>query len=209
MESPNECRRCRRLVRYREANRARHPDWHNGPVQPEGPLDAPLLVVGLAPGLKGANRTGRPFVGDASGDLVQAALAKRSQPAVRITNAALCAPPQNAPTPAELAKCRPFLAAELARPSVRAILAVGGVAHVQVLRALGLKVSDYVFAHGAGHALPDGRMLVDSYHCSRLNVSTGRITASMFEAALDSARAFSREVLHDGADPAAEEAACA
>jgi uracil-DNA glycosylase len=188
MESAKECTRCRRLVRYRGANRARNPDWHNGPVQPEGPLDAPLLVVGLAPGLKGANRTGRPFVGDASGDLVQAALAKRSQPAIRITNAALCAPPKNAPTPAELAKCRPFLAAELARPSVRAIFAIGGVAHVQALRALGVKTSAFGFAHGAAHGLPDGRVLVDSYHCSRLNVSTGRITASMFEAALDLAR---------------------
>jgi uracil-DNA glycosylase len=183
-----ECRRCQRLVRYREDNRTRHPDWHNGPVLPEGPLNAPLLLVGLAPGLKGANRTGRPFFGDASGDLVQAALAKRSQPAVRITNAALCAPPQNAPTPAELAKCRPLLAAELARPSIRAIFAIGGVAHVQVLRALGLSGSAYRFTHGAVHRLNDGRALIDSYHCSRLNVATGRITAAMFEAALDTAR---------------------
>jgi uracil-DNA glycosylase family 4 len=183
-----ECRRCRRLVRYREANRVRHPDWHNGPVEAEGPLDAPLLLVGLAPGLKGANRTGRPFVGDASGELVQAALASRTRPAIRITNAALCAPPQNAPTSAELARCRPYLAAELARPSVRAILAIGGVAHTQVLRALGLSGRAHTFAHGAIHRLEDGRVLVDSYHCSRLNVSTGRITASMFETALDRAR---------------------
>ncbi|GIL38654.1 uracil-DNA glycosylase family protein [Roseiterribacter gracilis] len=188
MECKPNCGRCRRLVRYRDANRARYPDWHNGPVLAEGPLHAPLLLVGLAPGLKGANRTGRPFVGDASGDLVQAALATRPEPAIRITNAALCAPPQNAPTPAELAKCRPFLAAELARPSVRAIFAIGAVAHAQVLRALGSSGRAHTFAHGAVHQLDDGRMLIDSYHCSRLNVSTGRITAAMFEAALDLAR---------------------
>jgi uracil-DNA glycosylase len=183
-----ECRRCPRLVRYRKANQASHPDWHNAPVQPNGPANAPLLLVGLAPGRTGANRTGRPFEGDASGDLVQAVLADRPHPAVRITNAALCVPPGNKPTAAELSRCRPFLAAELGRPSVRAVLAVGGVAHAQVLRALGLPSTAHSFAHGAVHELPGGRTLVDSYHCSRLNMSTGRITRPMFEAALDQAR---------------------
>jgi uracil-DNA glycosylase family 4 len=159
-----------------------------------------LLIVGLAPGLRGANRTGRPFTGDYAGDLLYKTLLKfglaegsyAADPQdglalrrVRITNAVLCVPPQNKPEPAEITACRPFLAGELARaPDLRAILALGAIAHNAVLATKGLRRAQYPFAHGAMHELPDGVALADSYHCSRLNTNTGRLTEVMFEAVI-------------------------
>jgi uracil-DNA glycosylase len=193
-----DCPLCPRLVAFRTAQRAAHPEWHNAPVPPFGERDPELLIVGLAPGLRGANRTGRPFTGDHAGELLYATLQKfglaegeyAARPddglalrRARITNAVRCVPPQNRPDPAEIAGCRGFLAAELAAMArLRAILALGAIAHDAVLAALGLRRALFPFAHAALHALPDGRWLADSYHCSRLNTNTGRLTAAMFEA---------------------------
>jgi uracil-DNA glycosylase family 4 len=184
------------LTEYRTANRAAHPDWHNAPVPSFGDLDARLLVVGLAPGVRGANRTGRPFTGDFAGVLLYKTLPLfglaggiygaspddgLSPRSCRITNAVRCVPPGNLPTPAEINTCNPFLAAELAAmPELRAILALGLVAHKAVLRAKGLRASHAVFRHGAIHELPDGLLVADSYHVSRLNTNTGRLTEAMF-----------------------------
>lgn len=196
-----DCRLCPRLAAFREANRARFaadPEgpWHNAPVPSFGPADAPLLVVGLAPGLRGANRTGRPFTGDWAGDLLYAALLRfgladgtygeRADDGLvlthaRICNAVRCVPPENRPTPEEIATCNRFLAAELgAMPRLKVVLALGAIAHQAVLRALGLRQSEHRFAHGAMHALPGGLRLADSYHCSRYNTNTGRLTEQMF-----------------------------
>lgn len=193
-----DCPLCPRLAGFRTAQRDAHPDWHNAPVPPFGEADAELLIVGLAPGLRGANRTGRPFTGDYAGDLLYATLAKfglatgtyaaRREDGLalartRITNAVRCVPPQNKPEPAEIAACRPFLAAELAAlPNLRAVVALGSIAHNAVLAAKGLRRVPYPFAHAAIHELPDGLILADSYHCSRLNTNTGRLTPAMFEA---------------------------
>ncbi|HVY16537.1 MAG TPA: uracil-DNA glycosylase [Rhodopila sp.] len=193
-----DCRICVRLATYRDANRAANPSWFNGAVPSFGPVDARLLVVGLAPGVRGANRTGRPFTGDFAGMLLYATLLKfgfatgtyQADPAdwlalvdCRVTNAVRCVPPANLPTPAEITNCNPFLARELAAmPRLRAVLALGGVAHKAVLRARGLRASHVPFAHGALHPLPEGLLLADSYHVSRLNTNTGRLTAAMFEA---------------------------
>lgn len=157
-----------------------------------------MLIVGLAPGLKGANRTGRPFTGDYAGDLLYATLPKYGFATgtygahakdgltlvdCRITNAARCVPPENKPLPAEVAACRPFLVDEIAAlKNLRAILALGSVAHESVLRTLGQRIAAYRFAHGAMHELPNGILLADSYHCSRYNTNTGRLTTEMFEA---------------------------
>ena len=191
-----DCDRCPRLAAFREDHRAAQPDWHNAPVLSFGRLDARLLIVGLAPGLRGANRTGRPFTGDFAGDLLYATLgefgfARGAYGAstsdglalhdCRITNAVRCVPPQNRPMGAEIAACRSFLTAEIAAMSkLRAILALGLVAHGAVLKALGLRAGACRFAHGAVHRLDDGRRLFDSYHCSRLNTNTGRLTPAMF-----------------------------
>jgi uracil-DNA glycosylase len=205
-----DCPLCPRLVAFREELRAKFALWHNAPVPSFGPADARLLIVGLAPGLKGANRTGRPFTGDYAGDLLYATLAKfgwasgrytagRDDGAwvpdtlaltgVRITNAVRCLPPQNKPLPAEINTCRPFLINELtALPNLRAVLALGRVAHETILGALALKQSAYKFAHGAIHALPEGPALADSYHCSRYNTNTGRLTTEMFEAVFEKLR---------------------
>ena len=172
------------------------PDWHNAPVSSFGGLDARLLIVGLAPGLRGANRTGRPFTGDFAGDLLYATLgefgfARGSYGATpgdglalndcRITNAVRCVPPQNKPNAAEIAACRGFLEAEIAAmDGLRAVLALGQVAHGAVLKTLGVRAGACRFAHGAVHRLDDGRRLFDSYHCSRLNTNTGRLTPAMF-----------------------------
>jgi uracil-DNA glycosylase len=193
-----DCPLCPRLAGFRDAQRAAHPDWHNAPVAPFGPVSAELLIVGLAPGLRGANRTGRPFTGDYAGDLLYATLRKfgfatghyAGRPddglrleRARITNAVRCVPPQNKPETGEIAACRRFLAAELkALLSVRVILALGAIAHNAALSAKDLKRSAYPFAHGALHELPDGVLLADSYHCSRLNTNTGTLTTQMFEA---------------------------
>jgi uracil-DNA glycosylase family 4 len=196
-----DCPLCPRLVAFRAANRAAAPDWHNAPVPSFGPLDAPLLVVGLAPGRKGANRTGRPFTGDFAGDLLFASLLrfgfasgrydKRPDDGLtlrqaRLTNAVRCVPPENKPTPEETACCAGrFLAAEIAAmPRLRLILALGAIAHGAVLRVLGARPAGFPFAHGAQHALPGGRTLVDSYHCSRQNTNTGRLTPAMFDAVI-------------------------
>ncbi len=199
-----DCPLCPRLVRYRAAGRTAEPEWHNAPVAPFGNLDARLLVVGLAPGLRGANRTGRPFTGDAAGDLLYRALGKfgfttgrydaRADDGLRlidcrITNAVRCAPPENRPTAAEAAACRRFLVAEIAALGrLEAILALGAVAHAAVLRTFGLRASEAPFRHGAFHALPDKLTLADSYHCSRYNTNTGRLTEAMFNAVLATLR---------------------
>ena len=195
-----DCELCPRLSEYRTANRAAHPEWHNAPVASFGALDARVLVAGLAPGVRGANRTGRPFTGDFAGMLLYRTLPRFGLAAgtygaaqddgltlqsCRVTNAVRCVPPGNLPTTAEIAACNPFLAAELAAmPNLRAVLALGLVAHKAVLKAKGLKASHAVFRHGAIHTLPDGLLLADSYHVSRLNTNTGRLTEAMFDAAV-------------------------
>lgn len=196
----HDCPLCPRLVAYRTANRAANPGWHNGPVPSWGPRDAPLLVLGLAPGVRGANRTGRPFTGDYAGRLLYGTLLKfgvargefREDPndgmellGCRIANAVRCVPPENLPTPAEIRTCNGFAQAELAAmPRLRAVLALGVVAHAALLRAKGIPASRYAFRHGAIHTLPDGLWLADSYHVSRYNTSTRRLTPEMFEAAV-------------------------
>lgn len=200
-----DCPLCPRLVRFREATRRRHPDWHNAPVPKFGGDDVRLLIVGLAPGLRGANRTGRPFTGDAAGELLYGALARfgfatgrygaHRQDGLelvdcRITNAVRCAPPENRPTGAEVATCRRFLEAELAAlPQLKAILALGGVAHRAVVGAFDLSPAALPFRHGAFYPLSGERLLADSYHCSRYNLNTGRLTEAMFEAVFAGVRA--------------------
>jgi len=195
-----DCPLCPRLVGYRDSNRTANPAWFNGAVPSFGSLQARLLVVGLAPGVRGANRTGRPFTGDFAGVLLYQTLIKYgfaagtygADPAdgivlrdCRVTNAVRCVPPANLPNPAEITGCNPFLSRELAAmPHLRVVLALGGVSHKAVLRARGLRASHVAFAHGAVHGLPDGLMLVNSYHVSRLNTNTGRLTTPMFEAVI-------------------------
>jgi uracil-DNA glycosylase family 4 len=202
-EPPRDCPRCPRLVAFRERWRAAEPTWHNAPVPSFGPAEARLLIVGLAPGLRGANRTGRPFTGDYAGDLLYETLIDfgfatgtyRADPAdgltltdAAIVNAVRCVPPENKPTPAEIATCRPFFEATLAeRTGTRALLALGRIAHEQVLRTLGIPAARFPFAHGAVHPLPGagGLRLYDSYHCSRYNTNTGRLTREMFRAVFE------------------------
>lgn len=200
-DPPAGCARCPRLVALRDANRAAFPDFHNAPVPAFGPLGARLLVVGLAPGLKGANRTGRPFTGDYAGDLLYPTLlaygladgsyGREADDGLRltgcrITNAVRCVPPANKVTGAEAEACRPFLIDEMAAMgNLKAVLALGRVAHEAVLTTLKLRKSAYPFAHAALHALPGGLTLADSYHCSRYNVNTGRLTEAMFHAVFD------------------------
>ncbi|MFP6742724.1 MAG: uracil-DNA glycosylase [Alphaproteobacteria bacterium] len=191
-----DCPLCPRLVEFRHQARAAHGDWHNAPVDSFGPKDSALLIVGLAPGMRGANCTGRPFTGDFAGDLLYATLqtfgfcqgeygasAADGLQLVdcRITNAVRCVPPENKPVAAEVNACRPFLIHEIETLSnLRIILALGALAHNAVLRALGYKQSAAKFAHNARHDLPNGLVLADSYHCSRYNTNTGRLTAAMF-----------------------------
>jgi uracil-DNA glycosylase family 4 len=200
-----DCPLCPRLAAFRDGNRRRETGWHNAPVPSFGSAEARLLVVGLAPGLKGANRTGRPFTGDGAGNLLYPGLlatgfacgAYEARPDdslvledCRVTNAVRCVPPQNRPTGSEVATCNRFLAAEIAAmPQLAAILALGSIAHGAVLGALGLKKSSAAFGHGARHRLPGGLLLVDSYHCSRLNTNTGRLTEAMFREVLEAIRA--------------------
>ena len=192
-----DCPLCPRLVEFRNANRAQFPDWHNAPVPSFGDDTARLLIVGLAPGLRGANRTGRPFTGDWAGDLLYATLGKfgfargvyaeRADDGLtladcRISNAVRCVPPENKPTGAEVVACRKFLKAEIASlPRLKIVLALGGISHGAVLAALGMRPSAFKFRHGALHELKDGLILADSYHCSRYNTNTGRLTTTMFE----------------------------
>lgn len=203
-EAPRDCPLCPRLVAYRAQNARAEPTWFNGAAPSFGDANARLLIVGLAPGRTGANRTGRPFTGDYAGDLLYGTLKKlglaegeyRADPkdgftlkGAMITNAVRCAPPENKPTPAEIAQCRPFLAARIAAlPKLRVIFALGSIAHESVLRAHGLKPTYAKFAHGAEADLGDGRMLVSSYHCSRYNTQTRRLTTDMFETAMARAK---------------------
>jgi uracil-DNA glycosylase family 4 len=195
-EAPRDCPLCSRLVSFRHANRLAEPDWYNGAVPSWGPQDARLLVVGLAPGLRGANRTGRPFTGDFAGELLYATLIEfgfaRGNYGARpddglllidclITNAVRCVPPENKPTPAEIATCRRFLAGRIAAlPRLAAIMALGRIAHDSTLAALGVRRAQFPFAHGARHAISPGLVLFDSFHCSRYNTNTGKLTPQMF-----------------------------
>lgn len=197
-EAPHDCPLCPRLVAYRQANAEHEPDWFNGAVPSFGVENARLLIVGLAPGRMGANRTGRPFTGDYAGELLYATLLAfgfargtyKADPEdglelydAMITNAVRCAPPENKPTPQEIGTCRPFFVARVDKlPRLKVMLALGRIAHDQTLTALGLKKSQYPFAHGARHDLGNGRVLYDSFHCSRYNTNTGRLTPEMFRA---------------------------
>jgi uracil-DNA glycosylase family 4 len=207
LEPKPDCGLCPRLAAFRADNRVRYPDFFNAPVPSFGDVDTALLIVGLAPGLKGANRTGRPFTGDYAGDLlydvlIEAGLArgqydKRADDGLiltgcRITNAVRCVPPQNKPTPAEIRNCSGFLIATLeSMTNVRAILALGRIAHEATLRALGGKPSAHKFGHGATHVI-GALTLVNSYHCSRYNTQTGRLTRAMFMAAVTTAKQAAR-----------------
>jgi uracil-DNA glycosylase len=198
VEAPRDCPLCPRLVDVRERLRAAHPDWWNAPVPAFGDPGAWLAIVGLAPGLWGANRTGRPFTGDHAGHLFFQTLLKfglaqgdyreTADDGLRligcaVLNSVKCLPPQNKPLPAEVATCRPYYEAALARlPNVRILVALGRIAHDNAVRTAGGALAAFKFAHLAEHVLPNGRILVDSYHCSRYNQNTGRLTAAMFEA---------------------------
>ncbi|WP_297529211.1 uracil-DNA glycosylase [Thiohalobacter sp.] len=203
-----DCRRCPRLADHLDSVRRAHPGYHARPVPAFGDPDARLLIVGLAPGLHGANATGRPFTGDYAGILLYEtlhALDLASAPesvsvddglrlvGCRITNAVKCLPPQNKPTTAEVRACNAFLAAELERlPRPGVILALGRIAHDAVLRALGEKLSAHDFGHAAEHRLPGGLTLIDSYHCSRYNTQTRRLTEPMFREVVARARNLAR-----------------
>ena len=196
-----DCALCPRLKEFRQANRARFPEWHNAPVPSFGGVDCSLLIVGLAPGLRGANATGRPFTGDFAGDLLYQTLLKFGLAAgtygaaaddglrlvnCRITNDVRCVPPQNKPVGAEVAACRGFLADEIAKLwRLKVVLALGTLAHGAVLAAQGEKKSAWPFRHGAVHRLGCGLVLADSYHCSRYNTNTGRLTEAMFHAVFE------------------------
>lgn len=205
-EAPHDCTRCPRLVSFRLINKDAEPGWHNAPVPSFGPETARLLIVGLAPGLKGANRTGRPFTGDYAGELLYSTLIKYGFATGRfearpddnlalvdcmITNAVRCVPPQNKPLPAEIAACRGFLIARMGGlKNMRAIVALGRVAHDQTLASLRLRKALHPFAHGARHDLTPHLTLFDSLHCSRLNTNTGRLTPEMFHAVFADVRQF-------------------
>jgi len=202
-EAPPGCRRCARLAAFRDGWAAREPGWCNAPVRSFGDPEAALLVVGLAPGLRGANRTGRPFTGDHAGDLLYAMLLRhgfaqgvygaRPDDGLRltgamITNAVRCVPPDNKPTAAEIAACRPFLAARIAAlPRLRALVTLGRIGHDSALRALGARPAAAPFAHGAQAQIGPLRLFA-SYHCSRYNTNTGRLTEPMFDAVFAAAR---------------------
>jgi uracil-DNA glycosylase family 4 len=199
-----DCPLCPRLAAFRLANRRAFADWHNAPVESFGDTAARLLIVGLAPGLRGANRTGRPFTGDYAGELLYPTLLRfgfatgrydaRRDDGVRlvdcrISNAVRCVPPQNKPTTAEIRACQPFLAHELAALArLQAVLALGAVAHGAILSSFGLTKARWRFAHGALYRLPNGLVLADSYHCSRYNTNTGRLTEAMFHAVFGAVR---------------------
>jgi uracil-DNA glycosylase family 4 len=202
---PRDCQQCPRLAAFRSANRSQYPDFANAPVESFGDPAARLLVVGLAPGLKGANRTGRPFTGDYAGDLLyetlgalrlaRGAYERRPDDGLSLTdcaivNAVRCVPPQNKPTPQEIATCRAYLRLAIdSLPRLQSIVALGRIAHDSVLRAFGERLAAHPFAHGARHHLATGAAkLFDSYHCSRYNTNTGVLTAAMFRDVLQAAR---------------------
>ena len=198
IDAPLDCALCPRLVAFRSDNQTKYPTFFNQPVPSFGGVEAALLIVGLAPGLKGANQTGRPFTGDYAGDtlfdtLLKTGFASGSYDKIAtdsltlrdacITNAVRCVPPQNKPTTEEILTCRPFLVNQIAlmqSKNLRVLLSLGKISHDTVLKTFGLKLSAYPFAHKAVHKLPNGLTLVDSYHCSRYNVNTKRLTEEMF-----------------------------
>ena len=198
------CVRCPRLARFLRETRARHPDYWARPVPSFGAAQPRIVIIGLAPGMHGANRTGRPFVGDYAGVLLYrtlhaaglasrpVAVARGDGPQLRrtrIINSVKCVPPQNKPTSEEIRNCNTYLRAELGRLTrVRVVIALGRIAHEAFLRASGLKRSAFPFGHGHEHALEGGRTLIDSYHCSRYNTSTGRLTEAMFRRVIRRAR---------------------
>jgi uracil-DNA glycosylase len=202
---PRDCPLCPRLSAFRAQNRSERPDWSNAPVESFGSKDARLLIVGLAPGLRGANRTGRPFTGDFAGDLLYATLLaqgfaegvydRRPDDGLRlvdcaIVNAVRCAPPENKPTPSEIATCRPYLIEAIAAlTKLCVIVALGRIAHDTTLKARGARAAAFPFAHGAVHDLPGGLTMFDSYHCSRYNTNTGVLTARMFASVFGAVRA--------------------
>jgi uracil-DNA glycosylase len=204
-EAPRACPLCPRLVAYREVNARAEPTWFNGAAPSFGDSGARLLIVGLAPGRGGANRTGRPFTGDYAGELLYGTLLKfgfargeyHADPndglelvGAMISNAVRCAPPENKPLPDEIARCRKFLTARIAAlPRLKVILALGAIAHDSVLRAHDVGPAKAKFAHGAEYELPGGRMLISSYHCSRYNTQTRRLTTEMFETMFERAQA--------------------
>lgn len=203
-----DCPLCPRLVALREKWQAAEPNWHNAPVSTFSAADPKLLILGLAPGIRGANATGRPFTGDYAGDLLYATLKKYgfaegeylARPDdgltlvdTAISNAVRCVPPDNKPIGAEINACRPFLQNTLkASPSLKVVMALGRIAHDTFLRTLGLRLAAYPFGHGAKHILPNWEghnfILIDSYHCSRYNTNTGRLTTEMFESIFDKIR---------------------
>lgn len=202
-EPPENCSRCPRLFAFLQEQRAKEPSWHNRPVPSFGDPNAELLIVGLAPGLKGANRTGRPFTGDYAGDLLYKTLdqfgfangAFDARPddgliltKTAVTNAVRCVPPQNKPTGGEINTCRPFLVSTLSSYAhLKAILCLGRISHESTLRALGIPLKAAPFAHAARHNLGDV-VVFDSYHCSRYNTNTGRLTEAMFRDVLSAIR---------------------
>jgi len=204
-EAPRDCPLCPRLVAFRQECRAEHPGWWNAPVPAFGDPQAWLAIVGLAPGKHGANRTGRPFTGDYAGELLYSTLLKlglaegeyRADPAdglqlrgAVILNAVKCLPPQNKTLPVEETNCRPFLMAAIdGLPNLRTFIALGKVAHDSLCRSFEVPLARAKFAHGAMHQLPGGRMLIDSYHCSRYNQNTRRLDTEMFEAVFERALA--------------------
>jgi uracil-DNA glycosylase len=212
-EPPRDCDRCPRLAALRRELRHDYPDWWNAPVPTIGSPAAWLAIIGLAPGKHGANRTGRPFTGDDSGLLLFATLAKHGLAAdgdlrpggAAILNAVKCLPPGNRPTPAEVAQCRLYLASQLAAlRQVRVIMPLGRIAHDAVLRAIELSPARMPFAHGAEHGLDDGRILISSYHPSRYNQNTGRLTPAMLDAVF--ARALQLKAAGENAPPLARTA---
>lgn len=204
IEPAPDCATCPRLEAFRKENAKAEPGWHNAPVPSFGPLNAELLIVGLAPGLRGANATGRPFTGDYAGELLYPTLLKfgfatgsygaRADDGLRlagarITNAVRCVPPQNNPTGKEISACLGFLNAEIAAMRrLRCIVTLGNIAHGSVLKTLGLRLRDAPFGHAKQYAVPGGRQLIASYHCSRLNTNTRRLTTAMFEDVFRAAR---------------------
>ena len=206
-EPDRDCVLCPRLAAFRFENQAAHPDWFNAPVPSFGEEDARLLIVGLAPGLRGANRTGRPFTGDHAGMLLYEMLLKfgfasgdyqeRADDGLRlnecmITNAVRCVPPANKPETPEINMCRQFLEQRITSlPNLQAILVLGRIAHVATVKSLGLKLKDFPFSHGVVHAVPvSGVRLFGSYHCSRYNTNTGKLTAEMFESVFANIRSW-------------------
>ena len=204
-----DCRRCPRLARFLDAVKTEEPSYYCRPVPPFGDRKARLVLVGLAPGMHGANRTGRPFTGDHAGILLYQTLYKfglASAPVstsaddglelldARITNSVKCLPPANKPLPTEIKECNTYLRAEIqASADARVFLALGAIAHAAVLRAHGLRLAAFPFAHAAEHDLGNGRVMLDSYHCSRYNTQTRRLTTEMFEAVIERARGLAEQ----------------